>query len=227
VTANPEEWVLAIDTAGPVVGAGLWHPERCRVWSARAGRDADALLGPVVAELLEDRPKLVAVAVAVGPGAFTGLRVGVATALGVAVAYALPVVPVCSLTARAGMVTAPRVLALLDARKQRFYAQWFDTRERSPVPLSEPVDAPLSAVLADGEFIAVGEGACVAREVLIEAGGREAEQAEQCPVEIVGELGWFGRDQGLDPGEIALRYLRAADAKPQVKGGKSLDTSIR
>jgi tRNA threonylcarbamoyladenosine biosynthesis protein TsaB len=209
VSASGEGWILAIDTAGPVVGAGLWRPDEQQIWTARAGRDADSALGPVVAELLADAPPLLAIAVAVGPGAFTGLRVGVATALGIATALSVPVVP------------------LLDARKQRFYAQCFDTRTDLPAALGPAVDAPLEAVIPDGPFIAVGEGAIVAREALESAGAVIGPSADKCPIEMIGLMGWSERSEGLDAGEVALRYLRPADAKPMAKGGINLDKSRR
>ena len=209
--------VLSIDTAGPEIGAAILVGNECHQWSARAGRGSDAALTPAVAELLREVEKLDAVAVTVGPGAFTGLRVGVATALGVAVAKGVGVVPVSSLAARALLACEPEVLALLDARKQRFYAQRFDTTSGLPVALSAAVDAPLEEILCGPPCVVVGEGAEPAREEITAWGGRVG--CTGSPAEAVARIAANRLEDMVEPSEIALRYLRAADAKPQVQPG--------
>ncbi len=211
--------VLAIDTAGPVVGAAVVGEGVARTWSAHAGRGSDAVLTPAIADLLRDAPGIEAVAVTVGPGAFTGLRVGVATALGIAVSRGLPVVPVSSLEARALMVSAPRVLALLDARKSRFYGQLFDTTGVLPVALGEPADAPLHTLLPVAPYVAVGEGVDVAEAEIVATGGTLGPRTS--PAEQVGILAQSRLELAVEPGEIALRYLRPADAISQVQADKS------
>ena len=209
--------ILAIDTAGPEIGAAVLVDNECQRWSARAGRGSDAALTPAVAELLATVSGLDAVAVTVGPGAFTGLRVGVATALGVAMAKGVGVVPVSSLAARALLVDASEVLALLDARKQRFYAQRFDTTSGLPVPLAEAVDAPLYEILKGAPCTVVGEGAEAAREEIVSWGGVVG--VTSSPAEQVARIGANCLESLVEPSEVALRYLRPADAKPQVKPG--------
>ncbi len=222
------EQLLVIDTAAPVVGLGLWSPIQERLWMSRAGRDADSAMGPILGEMLAEAETLVGVVVSVGPGAFTGLRVGVSMALGVATALSLPVVPVSSLEARAGLVkTDGRVLSILDARKQRFYAQWFNSADSQLEALSSPMDLPLSEVLRAGPFVAVGEGALVARESIIASGGQVPPDAGDCPLRALGPLGWLRRGEGLPPGEVAMRYLRQADAKKAAEMVRAVDASSR
>lgn len=209
--------ILAIDTAGPAVGAATWAEGRCwGRWSARVVRGADAALLPAVQDLLDALPvPLVRVAVSVGPGAFTGLRVGVATALGVAVSRDVPVVPLSSLWCRAALVPdTPVVLALLDARKGRVYAGLYDTTAGVPRALCPERDAPLDAVLPRGDFVAVGEGAAVMADAVRAAGGRIDEDPARSPVAAVAALA--GREDlpAVDAGTVALRYLRTADAVP-------------
>lgn len=221
--------VLGIDTAGPVVGAALWTTQERRHWSARVVQGADALLLPALAALLgaeeapaagswegdlpPGRPDLIAVSV--GPGAFTGLRVGVSAALGLALALGLRVVPLSSLQARAALVRAPRVLALLDARKQRLYAGLFDATGEVPLPLSAEVDAPPDEVLVEAPFLAVGEGALLHEARIRALGAAVAEGADRSPAAAVARLGALLADDALDPGDVALRYLRAPDAVPR------------
>ncbi len=207
--------VLAIDTAGPVIGAAVVGEGTPRVWSARAGRGSDAVLTPAIAELIAGAAHLQAVAVTVGPGAFTGLRVGVASALGVAMARGLPVLAVSSLEVRAMLVSEPVVLALLDARKKRFYGQVFDTRGLTPVALNAPQDAPLTELFPSSGFVAVGEGV-ETQKMEIEAAGGVVGPSES-PAEQLGRLALTRLEMAVEPAEIALRYLRNADAVPQVK----------
>lgn len=203
--------VLGIDTAGPVVGAALVGPGLERSWSERVVRGADAVLIPAIAQLLEEVPHLDAVAVTVGPGAFTSLRVGVATALGFAMSKGVDVVCVSSLEARAAMVEGERVLALLDARKSRVYAQTFNTH--LGVTLTEAEDAALASVLPEAPFVAVGEGVKLGPDLIAEAGGTVELEADRSPAVAVAMLGRERLADAVPPHAVALAYLRGADAK--------------
>ena len=209
--------VLGIDTAGPVIGAAVVGSDPPRQWSCRIVRGADGVLLPAIADLLEPGVPLAAVAVSVGPGAFTGLRVGVATALGIAVSRQVPVVCVSSLEARAAMCDAGRVLSLLDARKERVYAQWFRCANGTVVALSEPMDQPLAAVLgtrhASAPFVAVGEGALLDPEAIRAAGGDLVGGPDEAPAWAVAALGQTRIESAQPAREVALQYLRPADAK--------------
>lgn len=212
--------VLAIDSAGPVIGAALvlWDegtPRLIGCWSARVVQGADGLLVPAIDEMLRaEGGALDRVVVTVGPGAFTGLRVGVATALGYALARGAPVVAISSLAARAAGVAGDRVLAVLDARKGRVYAGLFDCSGEVPVPLGDEVDLPPEAVWPARPFLAVGEGAVVLRAAVEAAGGTVAEGADASPVRALARLGARPEAVAVDAGEIALRYLRPPDAVP-------------
>ncbi len=113
-------------------------------------------LMPLVDRLLVEsgleREGLQAVAAAAGPGSFTGLRIGVATARGLAQGLDIPAVPVCTLTALAESVPAPGYLLcpLLDARRNQVYTALF----RHNGPSSEDLETVLEpAALALEELI--------------------------------------------------------------------------
>jgi tRNA threonylcarbamoyladenosine biosynthesis protein TsaB len=210
--------LLAIDTAGPVAGVALFvdGAVRCRI--ERVTRGAEARLVPWAVELCEEAgtrlPELDAVAVAVGPGAFTGLRVGLATGLGLAAALDVPVWAGSSLTSRAARVqTELPVWAALDARKQRVYAERFE----AGVSVAGPGDLDPTEALACnvGPFVAVGEGALVYRELVEAAGGTLAEQADHPAVDALARLGVEGlaRGEGKAAADVRPVYLRDADAK--------------
>lgn len=108
-------WILGIDTAtaAVVVAAGLPDGTPLVVTSWEAGhRHGETLLAGidrVIADADLDRRDLVAVTVGTGPGAFTGLRVGLATAKGLAHALGLPIIGISTaeaLLAAAGAVAA-------------------------------------------------------------------------------------------------------------------------
>jgi tRNA threonylcarbamoyl adenosine modification protein YeaZ len=119
--------VLALDTATPTLVAGLAH------WSSSDGADVLAeravpsgtrhaeLLTPAVQGVLEDAATAMAeidvVVVGLGPGPFTGLRVGVVTAAALADALGVPVVGVCSLDA----VGSGARTVVTDARRKEIY----------------------------------------------------------------------------------------------------------
>ncbi len=202
--------VLGIDTASPVVGAALWLGDRPGPeWSLRAGRGADEALLPALAELIEGW-QIQRIAVSTGPGAFTGLRVGVAVALGLAMSLDLEISCVDSLAARAALVEGPRVLAVLDARKGRVYAGLFSSLGGEVLALGSALDAELSAVLPQAPFQAVGEGALVFARQIEAAGGAVVPVPERNPAMQVARLGAASR--AMDPATVQLQYLRAADA---------------
>jgi len=213
--------VLGIDTAGPVVGAAVWSDAGVTMWSQRITRKADSVLLPAIADLIADA-EIDLVAVSVGPGAFTGLRVGVSAALGIAVARGLKVVGVSSLEVRATTIRTARTLSLLDGRKGKVYAGLFDTRADSPVLIGAEVDAPLAEVLPEEPFVAVGEGAVVFAAAIAAAGGRSSPDAARCPADEVARLGALRRESALDAGAVALRYLRPPDARPPRSVGQQV-----
>jgi tRNA threonylcarbamoyl adenosine modification protein YeaZ len=137
--------VLAIDTATPAVTAGVVADgellaERVTVDPrAHAERITPNVLG-ALADAGRGMADLGAVVVGCGPGPFTGLRVGMATAAAYGHALGIPVYGVCSLDAIGGQ-TSGETLVVTDARRREVY--W--ARYRDGVRIDGPaVDAPAS-----------------------------------------------------------------------------------
>jgi tRNA threonylcarbamoyl adenosine modification protein YeaZ len=142
--------VLAIDTATPAVTAGVVRldaavhtlAERVTV-DARA--HAEQLTPNVVAALADagvTAAHLDAVVVGCGPGPFTGLRVGMASAAAYGLALRIPVHGVCSLDAIGGGSTGD-VLVVTDARRREVYwARYRDGKRVEGPAVNAPADVP-------------------------------------------------------------------------------------
>lgn len=193
--------ILGIDTAGPVIGVATEQGVR----SERIRRGGETRLIPWVLELLGGQVPT-AVGVAVGPGAFTGLRVGLATAQGLAHAWDVPLYGFSSLRSRG--VQAGADATWLDARKGRVYAA------RAPDWVSADIP-PEEAVFA-GSF--TGEGAVVYRSVIEAAGGVVLPDAQDPGLRGLVRLTSDAVAWGVEPGVVAPVYVRAPDAVPPKRG---------
>ncbi len=132
--------VLGFDTATPAVSVALHDGERViAAASALDARRHSELLTPMIAKIMADagasRADLTAIAVGVGPGPYTGLRVGVVTARVLGSVLGLPVSGVCSLdviaaSAASAASAAPAFLVATDARRKEVYWARYDAAGR-------------------------------------------------------------------------------------------------
>ena len=105
------------------------------------------LLDHMLQETGIEREEIEAVAVAAGPGSFTGLRIGVSTARALAQGLQIPAVPVCTLDALAEVVPSPGALIcpLLDARRSQVYTALYQRQPEPPFMLETIIEpAPLA-----------------------------------------------------------------------------------
>ena len=161
---------LVLDTSSAAITAGVVDGDR--VLAERVTVNARAhgeLLTPSIRACLAEAgvamADLAAVVAGVGPGPFTGLRVGLVTAAAICDALRIPGYPVCSLDAIA--VTHPdrrRLLVAGDARRKEIYWALYDTGRRLTEPaVGKPAELP--ADLAAGA-VGAGAGAELYAEVL-------------------------------------------------------------
>ena len=128
--------VLGFDTATPAVSVALHDGDRViAAASALDARRHAELLVPMIAKILADvgasRDDLTAIAVGVGPGPYTGLRVGVVTARVLGSVLRLPVSGVCSLDIiAASAASAGPFLVATDARRKEVYWARYDPAGR-------------------------------------------------------------------------------------------------
>jgi tRNA threonylcarbamoyl adenosine modification protein YeaZ len=157
-------FVLAIDTSSPAVTAGVVTVDDAVTLAAVrapiAARGHGELLTPSIADCLHDAgiapTDLGAVVAGVGPGPYTGLRVGLVTAAAIAQALGIPAYGVCSLDAiGAACPDEPALLVATDARRHEVY--W--ARYRAGVRVDGPhVDQPAEVSL-DGLSAVAGAAA--------------------------------------------------------------------
>ncbi|MDQ3648045.1 MAG: tRNA (adenosine(37)-N6)-threonylcarbamoyltransferase complex dimerization subunit type 1 TsaB [Actinomycetota bacterium] len=179
-----------------------------------------AELLPAAARLLAEAGlgwgALHAVAVGVGPGAFTGLRIGVATARSLALARALELRPVSSLVALAEGIEGPLTLPVIDARRGEVFAALFEDGAERLAPAAWPPER-LAAELAHRGLTprAAGDGALHFRDVLEAVGA--AVEPEGSPAHVVRGLHVCRLARRLPsrpPQAVLPHYLRLPDATP-------------
>ena len=160
--------LLVVDTSTPAVTAALAEVTAEGVTlrahrTAVDGRAHGELLAPGIEAVLAEvgaRPRdLDAVVAGLGPGPFTGLRVGLVTAAALGQTLGIPTYGVCSLDALGAAAAPGRVLAATDARRREIYWAVYDDSKAITAPA---VDAPATVAQRAAELgatDAVGDGA--------------------------------------------------------------------
>jgi tRNA threonylcarbamoyladenosine biosynthesis protein TsaB len=211
--------VLGLDTCLNACSVAVRDGERVLAHASQAmARGHQERLAPMAQAVMAEAglgfSSLDRVGATVGPGSFTGLRVGVAFAKGLASALAIPAVGVGSLEALAAS-TEGLVAAVIDARRDQVYLQVFEAGEplMAPDVLPIGVAAARLAELALGRPLTlVGSGAPL---LAAAAPGARVLTPEGCDARQVARL---AAARGSTP--IRPLYLRAPDAK--LPGGRVL-----
>jgi len=173
---------LGLETATSACAAALWSAAEGRVLAVRAQPMARGLaerLVPLVQELMAEAGLGFAdvdrFAACVGPGTFTGLRIGLAAARGFALAAGRPLVGITSFLAVAHGVPAARpaagpLLACIESRREELFIQPFDAGRRPLAPPREILPAALAAhlraTLPSGPLLLAGDAAARAAAAL-------------------------------------------------------------
>jgi tRNA threonylcarbamoyl adenosine modification protein YeaZ len=201
--------LLALDTSSPQVAVALADGDDVAVelTSEQAMKHGEQL-APLIARALDRaglvRQDLTAVAVGVGPGPFTGLRVGLVTARTLGFVLEIPVYGVCSLDVLAseavgtGAVSTPFLVATDARRKEVYWATYDEAGARLTAP---SVDRPLDV---ETEHPVVGEGAVLYPMAFPAQVGPRRPSAAWLARTVAGELAPL-----VDPEPM---YLRRPDA---------------
>ena len=165
--------ILALDTSTAACSVALWlDNEGQELFEIANNRHSNLLLPMIERIIAEGGTELRqcdAIAFGEGPGSFTGLRIGVGVAQGLAFGADLPVVPVSSLDAQANRHPAPRSLCAFDARMGQVYWCSYQLCEDgivepiTDIALSAPEEVKLES---EHTWIALGTGCDRYRKIL-------------------------------------------------------------
>jgi tRNA threonylcarbamoyladenosine biosynthesis protein TsaB len=219
--------VLAIDTALGACAAAVLDSGVGALLASEsvlmARGHAEAIM-PMIARVMDkaqcEFSQLHRVAVTVGPGSFTGLRVGISAARGIALAAAKPAIGLSTLSALAAPHVAARtgdtIIAAVDARNEQVYFQVFAPNGTTIVtPRLDRVRAAVRAVPVGPTVIT---GSAAALVVAHWPSGSPAPHVEEHAAPDIGwvaRLGAAAQDEGTAPKPL---YLRRPDARPQEAG---------
>jgi tRNA threonylcarbamoyladenosine biosynthesis protein TsaB len=225
--------ILAIETATPVCSLAIVAPQGVVVGMAiDVGMRHSELLFAEIEHALDlarlTMDNITHVAVSIGPGSFTGLRIGLSAAKGLCLPGRTPLIPVPTLQAMAARVPLSRapVCALVDARKGEVYAATYDTSEDVPRELDErcalrPED--LISRRGNSETVYTGPGVDVCSELLQGLGDLALVAPPGCrgaDAAALGNLAIAGLRQNQLPALagpamecLEPDYLRAPDAR--------------
>lgn len=188
------------------------------VHSERIIPTIDWLMGEVGIE----KKEIEAIAVSIGPGSFTGLRVGLSTAKGLAFSLRIPIVGVSSLEILAmNIFTNFPICSIIDARKKEVFAAFFRFSEGDIVRISDDIlisPQGLCKMIRE-RTVFIGDGALLYRDLFISVLG---ESVLFCPLNLsfprASNAALIGarrlrEGQRDDPSTLAPQYLRKAEAE--------------
>lgn len=234
--------VLAVDSATPVAGVALMEKGNLiREEFINYKKTHSESLMPMIDQVLRGCDcsinELSAIAVTVGPGSFTGLRIGLAAAKGISLASAKPLLGINTLDALAYNIIGSDALLcpLLDARKQELYTALYDGSKKYPRALTEAracspeefVDCAVKIAAENGKdkFILLGNGYYPYQEYFQEAFGDSmttaAEHLMLPRAAAVAGLGFRKLEEGEFEDVFQLRpfYIRLSEAEYRLRKG--------
>jgi tRNA threonylcarbamoyladenosine biosynthesis protein TsaB len=214
--------LLAIDTAARFCSACIRDADQGEL-SRRVldlGKGHAEVLMDIVGETLGEAGigyrDLDAVAVSVGPGSFTGVRVGVAAARGLALALSVPAIGVSTLHALALAAREEHpgrpVMAVIDAGRGEVYVA---VEDEAGEPLGAPVSMPhaQAAALVRPGWVVTGSGVAALGD--LPAGAVPAATGATADISIFARIGLATLAGGKPAEPPRPLYLRGADARPQ------------
>ena len=227
--------ILAFDTASSACSAAVWRDGHVAARRfERMDRGQSEALIPMVVAALADAGEAMAgldvIAVTVGPGTFTGLRIGLAAAKGFSLAACIPCLGVTTLEAVALAVPASdrrcaALLVALETKRDDVYAQVFDPGLRPLTPPAAIAAAGLSDLVrpfTSGRLLVAGDAAARADEAL-RNGGVPFALAGGAGIPDAAHVAAIAAERfrpGIELPPLAPLYLRPPEAILPVAGGR-------
>lgn len=220
--------MLAVDTASEICGVALAVDGKvgCEIIVHHGTTHTKTVMQAVDAALKSCRLTIAQIdifAVTQGPGSFTGLRIGISTVKGLAVAMNRPMVGVSSLGVLAHQAAGdtPLVCSLMDARRNEVYWSLYRRRVNGLVPVVAEQVGPAIEIAdhIDAECLLIGNGIRTCRLVLEpllnERAQWAAEEHNGLRPAVLARLGWekYLEDGGRDVNSVGPVYLRKSDAE--------------
>ena len=224
--------ILTMDTATPCSSVALTAGTRrngylvaslCLTGNVTHSRRLLSAIDHLTREAGVDKGAIAGIGVSLGPGSFTGLRIGMATAKGLAAATGKPLFGVTTLDALAGQcVTSTLICTLLDARKKEVYAAFHrcnsegiaervgEIQVLSPEKLAAAIDEPVF-MIGDGA-VTYGALFCqlLGNKIRFAPAHLHTPSAAALGM-IAGEM--LARGESMDVGEAVPLYVRSSDAE--------------
>ena len=159
--------ILALETSSTICGVAMINGRDCLAFKDEEIPRKHAEILPffvksVIYESGEEIKKINAVAVGIGPGSFTGLRIGLGFAKGFAFAHGLPILAVPTIEAMAfGLAKHQPTLGLVLSHGRHIFSQRFSWQDELPIDASKPVVNDLEDLLDDlDEYATIFQWQC-------------------------------------------------------------------
>ncbi len=170
--------ILAVDTTGKTASAAIWENNTLLAeYTIHDKMTHSQTIMPMIEQICKrfDLSTIEYIACSCGPGSFTGLRIGAATAKGLALGRDIPLVAVPTLDALAYNVfdTSAVICPIMDARRQQVYTAFYEWNENNLCKITEYDALPIVEVIEKAKnyqknVIFLGDGVTIHKELLLQ-----------------------------------------------------------
>jgi len=225
--------ILGIDTSTDILGLALMESDQLKAeYNLSLKRQHSEKLLPLMEQIFEligvEAGDLDGIAVAVGPGSFTGLRIGITTAKMLARIFSIPVKGISTLEIMAAGAEGEYLLPLLDARRQRVYYSFYQRNTNKDKFFLKEIKKAASADISelpeilskyqDQEISIIGEKTAEVKETLVKNNFRVKAFRAEKNIPRAAVLAGLGRDyinsgQNDDIYQLKPAYLKIPQAE--------------
>ena len=181
---------LCIDTSSDICSVCIMQKnEVLKIKELKNGKTHSENLIPLIKEITEDNlDQIEAIACCVGPGSFTGIRIGISTVKAISEVKKLPIIGITSLESLAYNEKFDGIICtLIDARNNQVYSGIFEDHKLIGEYIADDIDVALNALNKESNILFIGNGALLHKEKIIQKFGTKAnftEKNEQTSISI-------------------------------------------